>query len=135
MFPTLPRTVRNLRGDRVARRRTQLGRSQEWLAEQAGYERQGSIGQIEGGIGNPSARRLAALADALELSIDWLFGDGPDDRYERDGAETDDVTRTRELLRAHEAEVDRLEAEVRQLRSSLRAAEQQASYEAEEREA
>ncbi len=72
-------TYRRLDGKRLARARALSGISQEKLAEQVGFERHTSIWKLERDMGDPPSSRVAAIADALAVSVDWLFGEGPDD--------------------------------------------------------
>ena len=64
---------------RMRRRRNELGKTQEVLADEVGYARPASITQIETGRANPSPAKSLAIARALAVSVDWLLGEGPDD--------------------------------------------------------
>lgn len=62
-------------GDRVRRRRVELGYTQKQLAKLVGYKSQSGIGAIELGK-HTSSTKLAKLAIALRMTVDELqFGD------------------------------------------------------------
>ena len=65
--------VRQLLGENVFRLRTQRGMSQTGLAAKLGPYNlgvtQGYISELEGGGKNPTLLTLAALAEALEVSL------------------------------------------------------------------
>jgi transcriptional regulator with XRE-family HTH domain len=72
-----PNRVRERRlrfGDVVRERRTELGLSQEALAERCGIDRK-SISRVETGAFSPSLDRVWRLADGLDLPISALFAD------------------------------------------------------------
>ena len=72
-------------GDVVKERRTELGLSQEDLAERCGFDRK-SISRVETGAFSPSLDRVWRLADGLDLPISDLFaelGDPPPRRRRR----------------------------------------------------
>jgi transcriptional regulator with XRE-family HTH domain len=61
-------------GDRVRRRREELGMSQQDLAEKTGIL-QTLISRLERGVNtNPHTDVLLRLARALRCSVDWLIG-------------------------------------------------------------
>ncbi|MBF0311475.1 MAG: LexA family transcriptional regulator [Magnetococcales bacterium] len=64
-------------GERIRKRRKELGLSQGELALRVGYAGQSSIGEIETGT-SQSPGRLVDIARALEVRPDWLHsGEGP----------------------------------------------------------
>lgn len=71
--PRVPRKAGTL-GERLTRRRLELGLTQREVAEQAGLHA-GHVAHLErDAYGNPPmAYTLAALATALRCSMDWLF--------------------------------------------------------------
>jgi len=79
-------------GTIVAKRRKQVGLSQEKLAEQVGISR-GTIAQLETGIINwPRLDTLQRIADALQTTIPWLLREAGivpavDEELEREIAE------------------------------------------------
>ena len=72
--PTRVRERRLRFGDVVRERRTQLGLSQEALAERCGVDRK-SISRVETGTFSPSLDRVWRLADGLDLPISDLFAE------------------------------------------------------------
>lgn len=78
-------------GDRIQETRKSRGLNQEQLAELASLNRV-TIAKYESGRIEPGAQALARIADALEVSIDYLLG-----RDEE--PETDDTWTIREQLR------------------------------------
>jgi transcriptional regulator with XRE-family HTH domain len=58
----------------VRERRTELGLSQEALAERCGVDRK-SISRVETGTFSPSLDRVWRLADGLDLPISQLFAE------------------------------------------------------------
>jgi len=61
-------------GDVVRERRTELGLSQEALAERCGVDRK-SISRVETGTFSPSLDRVWVLADGLDVPISQLFAE------------------------------------------------------------
>lgn len=59
--------------DRLRMARMGRGLSQEALAEKSGVS-QNTIYSYETGIRLPGAKILIAIADVLEVSLDWLCG-------------------------------------------------------------
>lgn len=57
--------------DRIRERRTALGISQEYLAEQLGVSRQ-AVSKWESGKSSPDTRNLIALAGLFGVSVQWL---------------------------------------------------------------
>jgi transcriptional regulator with XRE-family HTH domain len=77
-------------GDRIAQRRRERGLNQAELAELIDTS-QRQVSKYETGINIPSGEVLGRIADALDVSADWLIG-----RISADG-----LTDTeRELIRA-----------------------------------
>ncbi len=60
-------------GYRIAQRRTEMGLSQEKLAESIGVNRN-TVMRIENGEHAPRADRIVALCDALRMTPNELFG-------------------------------------------------------------
>lgn len=65
-------SIKKYFGDRVRLYRSQIGLSQEQLAEKAGLHRT-HIGQIERGEGNPTLENICKIACALNISVNELF--------------------------------------------------------------
>ena len=64
-------------GRRIAARRTELGMTQQELADKLSLSRQAISMYETGGIADMRGRTLAKLAAALQVGEDWiLFGDG-----------------------------------------------------------
>ena len=61
-------------GEVVRERRTELGLSQEDLAERCGFDRK-SISRVETGAFSPSLDRVWRLDDGLDLPISDLFAE------------------------------------------------------------
>jgi transcriptional regulator with XRE-family HTH domain len=62
-------------GERIKQRRQQLGYTQDRLATQAKISK-GFLSDVETGTRNPSADYLLRIADALEVSLDYLMKGG-----------------------------------------------------------
>ncbi len=75
--PVIERRAGETIGERVRRRRRELGITQEELAESAGVN-QGYISQIERGLASPRRRTVDALAVALNMPQGVLLGGGAD---------------------------------------------------------
>lgn len=60
--------------NRIKRRREQLGMTQEDLASKMGYKQKSTIAKWELGIRDVPARKVAALAEALETQAEYLVG-------------------------------------------------------------
>lgn len=72
-------------GQRIYERRTQLGLSQQDLADRVGYTSRSAINKIEKGFrGFPSAS-LLKFAKALQVSPSWLLIESKSELYERVG--------------------------------------------------
>lgn len=61
-------------GDRIRRRRKQLGLNQTELALRMGYKGKGSIARIESGETELNATRISQMAVALETTEQYLMG-------------------------------------------------------------
>ena len=61
-------------GQRVRSRRIELGMTQNALAKAAGYHSRSTINKIESGERNLSFPRIAELAEALDVTPDYLLG-------------------------------------------------------------
>lgn len=60
-------------GERIRSRRTELGLSQEELAQQTGYRDKSAISKIELGINDIPVRQLVKLASALCVPVIWII--------------------------------------------------------------
>ena len=67
-------------GQRVRQLREERGWNQSELAAEAGLT-PAAVSQIEGDKRKPSAETLNGLADALEVSTDFLMGRKPDEEF------------------------------------------------------
>lgn len=67
-------------GERVLKRRKELGISQEELAERLGYKHKSAVYRIERGLNAFPQAKLPAFAKALHCSVNYLTGttDSPD---------------------------------------------------------
>ena len=70
-------------GENIARRREQLGMTQEDLAEKMGYKHKSSISKIEKGINDISQSKLKQFAEVMHTSVDYLL-DGDNETSEED---------------------------------------------------
>lgn len=61
----------NMMGDRIRKKREEMGLSQKELAEAAGVTRT-FISYCEGGLKIPSVPVLSQIADKLNVSMDYL---------------------------------------------------------------
>ena len=61
-------------GQRVKEKRLELGMTQDALAKAAGYQSRSTINKIESGERTLSFARIKELADALEVTPDYLIG-------------------------------------------------------------
>ncbi len=64
-------------GDNIKHRRTQLGLSQQELAEHMGYRSRSTIAKIESGENDIPRAKLQKLAHILQTTIEALTADGP----------------------------------------------------------
>ena len=60
-------------GENIARRREQLGMTQEELAEKMGYKHKSSISKIEKGLNDIPQSKLKQFAEALYTTVDYLL--------------------------------------------------------------
>ena len=65
-------------GANVKAARTALGMTQEDLAKKAGYKSYISIQKIEYGVNHPPVDKIIDLAEALNVSYNYLIGESPD---------------------------------------------------------
>ena len=65
--------LRSILGERIRRRRRELGKTQAELADETGIPIQ-VLSRLEGGHQSIYVERLAALAAALSVSADYLLG-------------------------------------------------------------
>lgn len=80
-------------GERIRKRRLELGLSQTELARRVGFETKGSISKIENSDRNLNQSKIKLIADALQTSPDYIMGWNDTeiiietDNPERDGKE------------------------------------------------
>ena len=93
-------------GDRVKKRRQDLGWTQEELAMHMGYKSKSTINKIELGINTVSLPKVAEFATALDTTTSYLMGWDKED----DDATLSDrlLTRYRELDDLDQAMVRRI---------------------------
>lgn len=61
-------------GQRIKRRREELGYSQEHLGNLLGYKSRSTVNKIELGVNNITGHKLANMARALNTTVDYLVG-------------------------------------------------------------
>jgi len=61
-------------GERVRRRRIELGLTQDELSQKMGYQHKTSISRIEKGLNEIPQSKMQAFADALQTTIGYLMG-------------------------------------------------------------
>lgn len=61
-------------GKRIKERRISLGMTQEQLAEKIGYHGKSTICHIEKGDSDMSQSKIAAIAKALDTTVDYILG-------------------------------------------------------------
>lgn len=61
-------------GDRIKRKREELGISQDELAKRLGYKSRSSINKIELGLQNLNQSKIKAIADALQTTPAFIMG-------------------------------------------------------------
>lgn len=61
-------------GERIRRRREELGMSQEELALKIGYKSRSSVNKIELDIYNLQQPKIVAIARALNTTATWILG-------------------------------------------------------------
>ena len=66
-------------GERIKKRRIELGMSQEELAHKLGYKSRSSINKIELGGQNLTQPKIKKIADALDTTPDYIMGWDKDD--------------------------------------------------------
>lgn len=64
-------------GERIRQAREALGWSGLTLAQKVGYSHQSSIGNLENRVGGSGGSKITKIAEALNVSVDWLL-QGPD---------------------------------------------------------
>lgn len=67
-------------GNRIRNRRKELGISAEEMAAKTGISRSTMFRYEQGTIENIPARHLKTIATALGVTLDYLFGDSPNDQ-------------------------------------------------------
>lgn len=72
-------------GATIRRQRRLRSWSQEELSFRTGLHRN-HIGAIERGEGNPTIRTIQMVADALDVTVSWLFANAEHDQRQQDGA-------------------------------------------------
>ena len=66
-------------GDRIARRRKELGLTQDELAARMGYKSKAAISKIETNVNDITQSTVLRFADALDTSVQYLMGWRDDD--------------------------------------------------------
>lgn len=61
-------------GDRIRRRREELGLTQQELAERVGYSSKTTINKIENGASELRQKKIMEMAKALETSVNYIMG-------------------------------------------------------------
>lgn len=61
-------------GETIRKRRIALGLSQQQLADLCGYKTRGAINKIETGVRAPLQSKLPLICDALNISLNELYG-------------------------------------------------------------
>lgn len=61
-------------GNRIRKRREELGLSQDELGKRIGYKSRSSINKIELGHRNLTQSKIKAIADALETTPSYIMG-------------------------------------------------------------
>ena len=64
-------------GERIQQARLALGWSAFDLAKRVGYKTQSGIGNLESRVGGSGGNKIAAIAKALNVPLEWLMN-GPD---------------------------------------------------------
>ena len=64
-------------GENIARRREQLGLTQDQLAERMGYRHKSSISKIEKGVNDISQSKIRQFAEALHTTVDYILDGEP----------------------------------------------------------
>lgn len=59
-------------GDRIRRKREELGMSQQELADRAGYSTRSAIAKIEKGVSDITSSKLIEIANALQTTVSYL---------------------------------------------------------------
>ena len=78
-------------GDRVMRRRTELGLSQSELSLRIGYTSRSSINKLEKGLVDVPLTKIKALARVLMISEAWLLGNDIPTNEKKSTAEAVDL--------------------------------------------
>lgn len=61
-------------GDRIAKRRKELGLTQDELAAKTGYKSKAAISKIETNVNDITQSMVVRFADALDTSVAYLMG-------------------------------------------------------------
>ena len=61
-------------GDRIRKRRLELGLTQEEVATRLGFKHKSSINKIEKGIHDLSETKIVAIANALDTTPSYIMG-------------------------------------------------------------
>lgn len=83
-------------GDRIRKRRLELGLTQEELATRLGFKHKSSINKIEKGIHDLSETKIVAIANALDTTPSYIMG--WDDEEEEQPVKPSNLQRFTELL-------------------------------------
>lgn len=63
-------------GERIKRRREELGMTQHELALKLGYTSDTTVSKLEGGANNLKQSKIKAIADALQTTPEYIMGWG-----------------------------------------------------------
>lgn len=74
-------------GDRIRRKREELGMSQEELAHKIGYKNKSSINKIEMDVQQLTQKKIVAVANALGVSVNYILGIDEPDKVQKTGQE------------------------------------------------
>lgn len=74
-------------GDRIRRKREELGMSQEELAHKIGYKNKSSINKIEMDVQQLTQKKIVAVANALGVSVNYILGIDEPDKVQKIGQE------------------------------------------------
>lgn len=61
-------------GDKIKKRRIELGMSQDELAEKMGYKNRSTIAKIENGVNDVVQSNIVRFSEALNTSVAYLMG-------------------------------------------------------------
>lgn len=79
-------------GDRIKRKREELGISQDELAKRLGYKSRSSINKIELGLQNLNQSKIKAIADALQTTPAFIMGWETEEAPPQSGSEISKIS-------------------------------------------